>query len=53
MKMAQCLLRSGWLQEFQLSERIRESEDTANVLAGWNPKPPPERHKKRKRRVAP
>ena len=41
MEMAQCLLRSGWLREFQLSERIRESEDTANVLAGWNPKPPP------------
>ena len=49
-KMTKSLLRSNWLKEFQLSERLRLEEGLADALAGWNRKPPPERHKRRLKR---
>ena len=49
-KIAKSLLRSKWLKEFQLSEKLRLEEGLADALAGWNQKPPPERHKRRSKR---
>src|SRR5256885_8597132 len=46
-KMTKSLLRSGWLREFQLSEKLRLEEGLVNALAGWQRRPPPERHKRR------
>ena len=46
-KMTKSLLQSNWLREFQLSEKLRLEEGLADALAGWNQKPPPERHKRR------
>ena len=47
-KMAKCLLRSGWLREFRLSEKLRLEEGLADALVGWHQRPPPERHKRRR-----
>ena len=49
-KMAKGLLQSGWLKEFQLSEKLRLKEGLADALAGWQRRPPPERHKRSKKR---
>ena len=49
-KMAKGLLQSGWLKEFQLSEKLRLKEGLADALAGWQQRPPPERHKRLKKR---
>ena len=49
-KMAKSLLRSGWLREFRLSEKLRSEEGLADALAGWERRPPPERHKRRRER---
>ena len=49
-KMAKSLLQSGWLREFQLSEKLRLEEGLADALAGWQRRPPPERHKRRRER---
>ena len=49
-KMAKGLLQSGWLREFQLSEKLRLKEGLADALAGWKRRPPPERHKRLKKR---
>src|SRR6185312_11939767 len=49
-KMAKNLLQSGWLKEFQLSEKLRLEEGLADALAGWQRRPPPERHKRRRER---
>jgi len=49
-KMAKSLLQSGWLKEFQLSEKLRLKEGLADALAGWQQRPPPERHKRSKKR---
>ena len=49
-KMAKPLLQSGWLKEFRLSEELRREEGLADALAGWQQKPPHERHKRRQKR---
>ena len=49
-KMAKNLLQSGWLKEFRLSEKLRLEEGLADALAGWQRRPPPERHKRRRER---
>jgi len=49
-KMAKNLLQSGWLKEFRLSEKLRLEEGLADALAGWQQRPPPERHKRRRER---
>ena len=49
-KMAKNLLQSGWLKQFRLSEELRMEEGLADALAGWQQKPPPERHKRRQKR---
>jgi hypothetical protein len=49
-KMAKSLLHSGWLKEFRLSEKLRLEEGLADALAGWQRRPPPERHKRRRER---
>jgi hypothetical protein len=49
-KMAKSLLQSGWLREFRLSEKLRLEEGLADALAGWQRRPPPERHKRRQKR---
>ena len=45
-KMAKKLLQSGWLEEFQLSEKLRLEEAMETARIGWITKPPPKRHKK-------
>ena len=50
-KMTKNLLLSGWLQEFQLSEQLRLQGGLVEALKGWQRKPPPERHKRRPRRL--
>src|SRR2546429_1046836 len=49
-KMAKSLLRSGWLREFRLSEKLRSEEGLADALGGWQRRPPPKRHKRRRER---
>src|SRR3954447_7403408 len=40
-KMAKSLLRSGWLREFRLSEKLRSEKGLAGGVSGWETKPPP------------
>src|SRR5438552_18653034 len=42
------MAKSGWLREFQLSEKLRLEEGLADALAGWKRRPPAERHKRRR-----